>query len=350
MESSGMEFWLPAIWSVVIAVGVLMYVVMDGFDLGIGLLFPFARGERERDVMMNSVAPVWDGNETWLVLGGGGLLAAFPVAYATILPALYLPIILMLMGLIFRGVAFEFRAKASDANKYWWNTAFAGGSALATLTQGIALGAFIQGFQVEITSQGAGDLTTAVFAGSAFAWLTPFSIVCGLALMLGYGLLGATWLIMKTDGELQDWAYERAEYLLGGVVLALIVVSIWTPLLDPMIRDTWFSWPNILMLSPVPIITALILLQLWRSLQQRREVQPFGLAIVTFLLSYLGLGISLYPYVVPHEISVWQGASAQSSLIFMLVGVVILLPVILAYTGYCYWVFRGKVRPEEGYH
>jgi len=350
MEGSGMAFWLPAIWSVVIAVGVLMYVVMDGFDLGIGLLFPFARDERERDVMMTSVAPIWDGNETWLVLGGGGLLAAFPVAYATILPALYLPIMLMLMGLIFRGVAFEFRAKASDANKPWWNLSFAGGSALATLMQGIALGAFIQGFDVKITGGGAGAVTTAVYTGGAFDWLTPFAIACGLALMLGYGLLGAGWLIMKTEGELQDWAYERAEYLLGGVVLSLIVVSIWTPFLHPMIQERWFAWPNILLLSPVPVVTAVVVIQLWRALQKRREIQPFLLAIGAFLLSYLGLGISLYPYVVPHAITVWEGASAASSLIFMLVGVAILLPVILVYTGYCYWVFRGKVRPEEGYH
>ncbi len=345
-----MEFWLPAIWSVVIAVGVLMYVIMDGFDLGIGLLFPFARDERHRDVMMNSVAPVWDGNETWLVLGGGGLLAAFPVAYATILPALYLPIILMLLGLIFRGVSFEFRFKAADENKGWWNAAFAGGSAVATLMQGIALGSFIQGFEVTITSEASQRFTTAIYAGGMFDWLTPFALLCGVALMAGYALLGATWLILKSDGEYQERAYAWAEYLLAAVVFGLAVVSIWTPFLDPGIEARWFSWPNIVLLAPVPLVTGLVVIQLWRSLQQRREVQPFALSIVAFLLSYLGLGISLYPYVVPHQITVWQGASAQSSLIVMLVGVVVLLPVILAYTGYCYWVFRGKVQPGEGYH
>lgn len=335
-----MEFWLPVVWSVVIAVAVLMYVVMDGFDLGIGILFPFAEGEGDRDLMMNSVAPIWDGNETWLVLGGGGLLAAFPVAYATILPALYLPIIIMLLALVFRGVAFEFRFKAASRNRWWWNAAFAGGSTLAAFAQGLTLGAFIQGFAVQ----------DGRFVGGPFDWVSAFAAMTGLGLVAGYALLGAGWLILKTEGTLQDWAYERAIPLLSVVVLFVLLVSAWTPFLDNAIHARWFTWPNLAYLAPVPVVTALTVAQLWRAVAARRELQPFVLAIALFLLCYLGLGISLYPMAVPHTVTIWEAASAPSSLLFMLVGVAILLPLILAYTAYCYWVFRGKVRPGEGYH
>ena len=334
------ESWLPVIWSVIIAVAVLMYVVMDGFDLGIGVLFPFAPRESDRDVMMASVAPVWDGNETWLVLGGGGLLAAFPVAYATILPALYIPVIVMLLALVFRGVAFEFRFKASPANRWVWNLAFAGGSTLAAFAQGVVLGAFIQGIEV----------TGVRFTGDAFDWITPFAAMTGLGLVAGYALLGAGWLILKTEDRLQDWAYAAARPLAGLIAAFLLLVSLWTPLLDTAIQARWFAWPNLAYLAPVPLATLALLAALWRALHRRRENQPFPLAIGLFLLGYLGLGISLYPHVVPPSISVWAAASDPKSLGFMLVGVAILLPVILAYTAYTYWVFRGKVRPGEGYH
>ncbi|RDD63051.1 cytochrome d ubiquinol oxidase subunit II [Ferruginivarius sediminum] len=335
-----MEFWLPVIWSVVIAIAVIMYVVLDGFDLGIGILFPFAEHDQDRDIMMNSVAPIWDGNETWLVLGGGGLMAVFPVAYATILPALYLPIIVMLLALVFRGVAFEFRFKAAPRNRWWWNLAFAGGSTLAAFAQGVTLGAFIQGFQIQDNQ----------FVGGPFDWLSAFALLTGFGLVAGYALLGATWLIMKTEGALQDWTYERTVPLMSVVLLFVLAVSAWTPFLENTIHQRWFSWPNIALLSPVPIVTALVLFQLWRAVNLRREIQPFVLSIALFLLCYLGLGISLYPTVVPHTVTVWEAASETSSLIFMLVGVAILLPIILAYTAYTYWVFRGKVQPGEGYH
>jgi len=335
-----MEGLLPVVWSVLIAVAVLMYVLMDGFDLGIGILFPFAHGERDRDLMMNSVAPVWDGNETWLVLGGGGLLAAFPVAYSTILPALYIPVIVMLLALVFRGVAFEFRFKAQPENRWVWNLAFAGGSTVATFAQGVVLGAFIQGFEVE----------NEAFIGGPFDWVTPFAFLTGLALIAGYALLGATWLILKTEGALQGWAYERTLPLLYAVIVFVLLVSGWTPFLDNTIHQRWFTWPNIAYLAPVPIVTALAALGLIRAVNRRDEVQPFLLSLALFLLSYLGLGISLYPKVVPHEVTIWEAASHPDSLVFMLVGVAILLPVILAYTAYTYWVFRGKVSEEEGYH
>lgn len=337
---TGMELWLPIVWSALIAVAVLMYVVMDGFDLGIGVLFPFAPGEESRDTMMNSVAPIWDGNETWLILGGGGLLAAFPVAYATILPALYLPVILMLLALVFRGVAFEFRFKASPENRWVWNLAFAGGSTLAAFAQGVILGAFIQGFAV----------ANEQFVGGAFDWLTPFALLTGLALVAGYALLGATWLILKTEGDLQGWAYDTTRWLLGLVTVFLAAVSLWTPFLDNAIHLRWFTWPNIAFLSPVPIVTALVLLRIWQTVQRRYEFQPFLLSIGLFCLSYLGLGISVYPHVVPPEVTIWSAANHNASLLFMLVGILILLPVILVYTAYTYWVFRGKVRPGEGYH
>ena len=337
---TGMEFWLPVIWSGLIAVAVIMYVIMDGFDLGIGVLFPFAPDDESRDLMMNSVAPVWDGNETWLILGGGGLLAAFPVAYATILPALYIPVIVMLLALAFRGVAFEFRFKASPHNRWVWDLAFAGGSTLATFAQGVVLGAFIQGFQVADER----------FVGGPFDWLTPFVGLTGLALVAGYGLLGATWLILKTELELQDWARNAAVTLLALVTVFVGAVSLWTPFLDNTIHLRWFTWPNIAYLAPVPVITALAIGRLYVVVRRGYEVQPFLLAIALFLLSYLGLGISLYPHVVPHSVSVWEAASHPSSLLFMLVGITVLLPIILAYTAYTYWVFRGKVRPGEGYH
>ena len=329
---------LPLIWALLIAFAVLMYVLMDGFDLGIGILFPFVRGERQRDDMMNSVAPVWDGNETWLVLGGGGLFAVFPLAYSVIMTALYAPLIAMLLALIFRGVAFEFRFK-DPAHKPIWDVAFAGGSIVATFCQGIVLGAFIQGIAVADRS----------YAGGWFDWLTPFSLFTGLALVLGYAFLGAGWLIMKTEDELQARCYHLMSRLGLAIVAAVAVVSLWTPLLNPDIAARWFSWPNIAVLSPVPLLVAAAALALYRSLRRRYEVQPFLLAMALFLLSYLGLGISLFPAIIPPDVTIWQAAAPPESLGFMLVGALVLLPIILGYTGYAYWVFRGKVR-GDGYH
>jgi cytochrome bd ubiquinol oxidase subunit II len=330
---------LALIWGAILAFAVYAYVVLDGFDLGIGILAPFARSDAEEETMINSIAPVWDGNETWLVLGGGGLLAAFPLAYAILLPALYAPLIAMLLALIFRGVAFEFRHR-HDAHRRRWTWGFVLGSFVATFAQGVALGTFVQGIDVDGRAYG----------GGWFDWLTPFSLFTGAALLFGYALLGACFLIMKTEGELQARMFRLA-LPLGAAVLAFIAaVSLWTPLLGAAIAERWFSWPNIAYLSPVPLLVAALALGFYRSVKARRERWPFVIAILIFLVSYAGLGISMFPYVVPREITIWEAAAPDESLAFLLVGTAVLLPIILAYTGYSYWVFRGKVDPHHGYH
>src|SRR5215510_7646632 len=313
-----MEWYLPVIWAAVLGTAVALYVVLDGFDLGTGVLFPFAKSERERDLMVDSIAPFWDGNDTWLVLGGGRLWLALPKAYAVIMPAHYLPVIVMLLGLIFRGVAFEFRTVAVTSKKYW-NFAFAGGSTLAAFCQGLILGGLIQGIKVE----------NGQFAGGAFDFLTPFALLCGLGVITGYALLGACWLVMKTEGSVADRARGHAKWLLLGVLAFMGVVSLWTPLAFPPIRERWFSLPNILFLWPVPVITALTAYLAWRWLEGGREVPPFIAAIVLFMLGYAGLAISVFPYLVPHALTVWDAAAAPSSQLFMLLGTLPLLPIIL---------------------
>ncbi len=334
-----MEWYLPIIWAGLIGTAVALYVILDGFDLGIGILFPYAKEEKEQDQMINSIAPFWDGNETWLVLGGGGLWVAFPRAYAVIMPALYLPVIVMLLGLIFRGVAFEFRTVADTSKKYW-TFAFAAGSTLAAFCQGLILGGLIQGIKVE----------NGAFAGGTFDFLTPFALLCGLGVTAGYALLGACWLTMKTDGPVAERARAHAKLLLLGVLAFMAIVSVWTPLQFPRIRERWFSLPNILYLWPVPLITAVTALMAWRWLTQGREVRPFIAAIVLFMLGYGGLVISVYPYLVPPTLTIWDAAAVPASQIFMLIGTLPLLPIILMYTGFVYYVFRGKVREGEGYH
>jgi len=334
-----MEWYLPVIWAAVIGVAVAMYVILDGFDLGIALLFPFAKSERERDQMMNSVAPFWDGNETWLVLGGVGLFVVFPRAYAIIMPAFYLPVILMLLGLVFRGVAFEFRWIALSS-KPVWNLGFTAGSAIAGFCQGLILGGLIQGIKVE----------NGAFAGGAFDWATPFSGLCGLGVLAGYALLGATWLVLKTEGAVAERARAQAKLLLIAVLAFMAVVSLWTPLAFERIAARWFSFPNILFLWPVPLVTALVALGAWRWLEAGRELLPFVAAIALFLLGYLGLVISSFPNLVPPALTVWQTAAPPASQIFMLLGTVALLPLVLAYVVFVYWIFRGKVREGEGYH
>jgi cytochrome d ubiquinol oxidase subunit II len=334
-----MEWYLPVIWAAVIGVAVAMYVILDGFDLGIGLLFPFARSERERDQMMNSVAPFWDGNETWLVLGGAGLFVAFPRAYAVIMPAFYLPVILMLLGLVFRGVAFEFRWIAVSS-KPVWNVGFTAGSAVAGFCQGLILGGLIQGIKVE----------NGAFAGGAFDWATPFSVLCGFGVLAGYALLGATWLVLKTEGAVAERARAQAKLLLVLVLAFMAAVSVWTPLALERIAARWFSLPNILLLWPVPLVTALVALAGWRWLDAGRDLLPFVAAIALFLLGYLGLVISSFPYLVPPALTLWQTAAHPASQMFMLVGTAALLPLILGYVAFIYWIFRGKVREGEGYH
>ena len=331
---------LATISAFIIAFAVFVYIVMDGFDLGLGILYPLFPSKTDRDVIMNSVAPVWDGNETWLVLGGGGLMAAFPLAYAVLMPALYTPMIAMLVGLIFRGVAFEFRWKTTQSERNRWDLAFTGGSLLAALAQGIALGAMLQGVHVEGRH----------YAGGWWDWLTPFSILTGLALVVGYALLGATWLIMKTEGELRDKAYQLSWYLLFAMLGAIGAVSVATPFLNIQYTERWFSWPNIIFTAPVPIAVAGVTVLLLRALANKWDYQPFFLSLLLFALSYAGLGVSMYPYIVPQSITIWQAAAPENSLVFLLVGVAVLIPLILGYTAWAYWVFRGKVRPESGYH
>ncbi|WP_282338448.1 cytochrome d ubiquinol oxidase subunit II [Pseudomonas sp. PS02288] len=334
-----MSIDLPLVWAGIIAFGIFMYVVMDGFDLGIGILFPFIREEENRDVMMNTVAPIWDGNETWLVLGGAGLFAAFPLAYSVVLTALYLPLILMLVALIFRGVAFEFRFKAKRS-KHWWDKAFIGGSVLATFSQGVVLGAFIDGIPVEGRS----------FAGGPLDWLAPFPVFTGLALVAGYAMLGCGWLIMKTSGELQQRMFRLMTPLTLVLLATIAIVSLWTPLAHDAIAERWFTLPNLFYFLPVPLLVALTVFALVRAVIRHREIQPFVLTLVLIFLAYTGLAISLWPNIVPPDISIWQAAAPAKSQSFTLVGVLILVPVILAYTFYSYWVFRGKINVGEGYH
>jgi cytochrome bd ubiquinol oxidase subunit II len=333
-----MESYLPVIWALVIGAAVALYVILDGFDLGIGILFPFARNEGERDQMMRSIAPFWDGNETWLVLGGGGLLVAFPLAYAIIMPAFYLPVIVMLLALVMRGVTFEFRGLSRHKDR--WSAVFATASALAGFCHGVILGGLVTGVPVK----------DGQFAGGAFEWATPFALVCGLGVVAGYALLGATWLVMKTEGDLADRARAHAKALLVGVLVFMAVVSLWTAFAIPRIAERWFSFPNILLLSPVPVITVLTALMGWRWLDRGPDAGPFLAAIGLFLLGYLGLAISTFPYLVPPTVTVWEAAAAPSSQIFMLIGTLFLLPIILGYTAFLYWLFRGKVRPGEDYH
>ncbi|HDS0920358.1 TPA: cytochrome d ubiquinol oxidase subunit II [Pseudomonas putida] len=331
---------LPLIWAVIIIFGVMMYVVMDGFDLGIGMLFPFVKGEQDRDVMMNTVAPVWDGNETWLVLGGAGLFGAFPMAYAVVLEALYLPLILMLIGLIFRGVAFEFRFKATADKRHIWDKAFIGGSLVATFFQGVALGAFLEGFKV----------VDRHFAGGTLDWLTPFSLFCGVGLIVAYTLLGCTWLIMKTEGPLQQKMHDLARPLALILLVVIGIVSLWTPIAYPQIADRWFSMPNLIWFMPVPLLVLVTFYGLLKAVARHAHYTPFLLTLVLIFLGYSGLGISLWPNIIPPSISIWDAAAPPQSQGFMLVGTLFILPFILMYTFWSYYVFRGKVTHEDGYH
>ena len=329
---------LPTLLAFIIAFAVFAYVILDGFDLGIGILFPLLREGEERNAAMNSVAPVWDGNETWLVLGGGGLMAAFPLAYAIILPALYAPIIAMLLALIFRGVAFEFRWR-DPGHRRFWDFGFTAGSIIATLAQGLTLGALLQG----ITVQGR------AYAGGWWDWLTPFSVLVGISLVIGYALLGATWLIMKTEGSAQAKTFRLAGTLGAATIACIVVVSAATPFLSEAYHRRWFSWPQVLYTAQVPLLVAITSAAFFFSLRRRSEYLPFLLSLTLFGLCVAGLGVSMFPYIVPGAVTIWDAAAPSSSLWFMLVGMAVLIPIILGYTAYAYWRFRGKVG-HEGYH
>ncbi|HTU67815.1 MAG TPA: cytochrome d ubiquinol oxidase subunit II [Steroidobacteraceae bacterium] len=329
---------LTNVWAAILAFAVFMYVVMDGFDLGIGILFPVFGVGQERDTAMNSIAPVWDGNETWLVLGGGGLLAAFPLAYSIVLSALYAPLIAMLLALVFRGVAFEFRWR-DPAHRAIWDFAFTAGSFMAALTQGITLGALLQGVHVN----------GRVYGGGWWDWLTPFSLLTGIGVVAGYSLLGACWLNWKTDGETQKHARRLMRVLAPATLLALLAVSLSTPFLGPRYFERWFAMPNVLFTAQVPLVIGILTWRFVRSLRRDYELAPFVLTLAVFGVSFVGLGISFYPYLIPNSVTLQAAAAPESSQVFMLIGASVLVPVILAYTAWSYWVFRGKVA-HDGYH
>jgi len=335
-----MDFNLPLVWAIIILFGIAMYVVMDGFDLGMGILYPFFEEKHDRDVIMNTVAPVWDGNETWLVLGGSGLLAAFPLAYSVILSAFYLPLILMLMGLIFRGVAFEFRFKAKEHERHFWDKSFIWGSIAATFFQGATLGAYIQGIPV----------VDRAYDGGPLDWVTPFSIFTGLSLLVAYGLLGSTWLVMKTEGPLQERLMPLTRKLVWVLLAVIVGVSIWTPFIRADIAERWFSFPNLLYLSPVPLLVAGSAYLLLRAVARKAHAAPFIFTLGLIFLCYIGFGISLWPNIIPPDISIWEASSPPESQGFTLVGTLIIIPIILGYTIWAYYVFRGKVRAEDEFY
>ncbi|MFW0765789.1 cytochrome d ubiquinol oxidase subunit II [Trabulsiella odontotermitis] len=332
---------LSVIWFVIIVFATLMYIVMDGFDLGIGVLFPLTRDPEDRDVMVNSVAPVWDGNETWLVLGGAGLFGAFPLAYAVIVDALTIPLTLMLIGLIFRGVAFEFRFKATPSHRPFWDKAFICGSLLATFSQGVVVGAVLNGFSV----------TDRAYTGGPLDWLTPFSLFCGVGLVIAYALLGATWLVMKSENPLQARMRGAAKKLLLALLAVIAIISLWTPLAHSAIAARWFSLPNLFFLAPVPLLVIALSVWLWRVLANpAHHAWPFLLTLGLIFLGFSGLGISIWPHLIPPDITLWQAAAPPQSQGFMLVGALLIIPIILVYTFWSYYVFRGKVQHGEGYH
>lgn len=324
-------------WAIIISFIIIMYVLLDGFDLGIGILFPFIKNHEHHDIMMSTVSPVWDGNETWLVFGAAALYGSFPLAYGTLLPLLYMPIMVMLAALIFRGVAFEFRFKAHKS-RFIWDVAFAAGSICAAFMQGIILGTFIKGYG-----------TTLPISVPPYHWITSFSLMTGVAVVFGYALLGATWLIMRTIGVLQLRMFILAKILLAVLVLFLIIVSLWTPLMDNFIFQRWFSFPNFFYLSPLPLLTGIVILINFYSLHKRWEILPFVLTIALFIFSYIGFCISSWPYIIPRSVTIWAAAAEPSSLIFTLVGTAILVPLLIVYTLYSYRVFRGKVTKSEHY-
>lgn len=337
---------LSMIWAVLIAVAVFLYVALDGFDLGVGILFPFAKDSRERDHMQAAIAPVWDGNETWLVLGGGGLFAAFPKAYAALLPALYMPITLMLLALIFRGVAFEFRHHGRKTGKKWWTIAFSGGSIAAAASQGLVLGGFIQG--VNVVDGG--------FVGGPLDWLTPFSLLVAASLVIGYALLGAAWLVFKTEGELFERAHHWVKRLAILAAIGMAAVSLATLSVDPRVTERWgvtmtsIDWSTFAVLAPLPMVAGALIFLLWREADLRHHLQPYLYSVLLFLVGYVGLAISLWPYIVPFQMTPAEAAAADNALALMLWGAIPMLPVILGYTAYVYWLFRAKVTDEAAYH
>lgn len=326
------------VWISLVGLVIILYVVLDGFSLGVGILFPAAADESERDLMMSTIAPVWDANQTWLVFGGGALFAAFPTIYSVVFSALYIPLLTLIFGLIFRGVAFEFRLSAT--RKVPWNHSFFAGSLVAVFAQGLTLGAYISGIRTE----------GGVFAGGPMDWLNPFSVMVGLALIAGYALLGATYLVIKTTGPVQERAYSQAFRAGLAVAFFMVVVSVWTPVHDPEIVARWFSRPRIYFVWIFPMVGVAAFVLLFTSLKKRREVLPFAASVLLFLSAYLGLQTAIFPYAVLPDITIYQAASQKETMVFTLWGVAVVLPAVIAYSLYSYMVFRGKVTASEGYH
>ncbi|HVF17460.1 MAG TPA: cytochrome d ubiquinol oxidase subunit II [Steroidobacteraceae bacterium] len=330
---------LPIIWFGIIGFGVAMYVLMDGFVLGIGILAPFSESKPQLDQMMTTAAPIWDGNETWLVLGGAGLFAAFPQAYAIMLSGLYLPVLLMLIALVLRGVSFEFRFKA-HTSKRLWGICFGVGSILAAFSQGLMLGAIVEGMPLE----------GGRYLGGPFAWFSPFSMLTGVAVVFGYALLGSTWLILKTSGELQSIAYNLTRPLVAVVVAFMALVSAWLPFLSSHIMNRWFDSGNFIYLSPIPILAIVNAVLLWQAAMRRAETAPFIFALTFFALGFVGLVLGIWPNILPPNLSIWEAAAPPSSQGFVLVGTLIMLPAVLGYTYWSYSIFKGKVAADAGYH
>lgn len=331
-----MEFDLAVIWAAIIALGVFIYVMLDGFDLGIGLLFPFVEEKAQRQVMLNTVAPVWDGNETFLVLGGAGLFGAFPVAYATLLPACYLPLILMLVGLIFRGAAFELRAKAHRTQPLW-DLAFICGSALASFCQGITLGALLQGVKI----------ADGRFVGGAFDWFSPFSVFCGIGVLVTYAALGCGWLIMKTEGELQAKMRMVMRPMIAVLLVIIGIISLWTVLALPAVAERWFGHGDVIYFLPVPILVVVCVYGIFKTVRERHDTMPFYLTLALCFLGFTGLVISIWPNIVPPSLTIWEASSPHESQLFALVGTLFILPIIFVYHFMQYRVFKGKVREGD---
>jgi cytochrome bd ubiquinol oxidase subunit II len=329
---------LVHVWIFLVGLVIILYVILDGFSLGVGLLFPLAENEEERNVMMASIAPVWDVNQTWIVFGGGALFASFPKIYTVLFSALYIPLFTFLFGLIFRGVALEFRANTQNKTK--WDRAFFAGSLVATLGQGLTLGAYISGIKVD---QGG-------FAGGAFDWLSPFSVMVAVALVAGYMLLGSTYLLIKTTDKVRARAFRQAFYAVLLVAGFMFIVSIWTPYKDPAIWARWFSEPRVYWIWTFPLLGIISFVLILDSLKKQRELSPFILSIILFVSAYLGLQSAIYPYAILPDVTIYEAVAQRESLIFLLWGVVLILPVVLAYTIYSYWVFKGKVTAADSYH
>lgn len=329
------ENWLPFAFMVLLGVAILVYVILDGYDLGVGMLMAHSNDD-EKDTIVASIGPFWDANETWLVLAIGILLVAFPPAYGLILTSLYIPVAIMLFALILRGVSFDFRAKAQDSHKKTWNFTFMTGSLIASFSQGYMLGAYIMGFNSSLKA-------------------IIFNLICGVFLCFGYRLVGACWLIWKTEGDLQKKAVKWAKASLYFTVLGMAIISIVTPLTSQRIFAKWFSFPNVFYLSIMPLLAGIIafaMLFILKKLPMEKDRfswLPFALVVGLFVICFQGIAYSFFPFVVPEKLLIVESASAKESLLVIFIGAVVVVPIILAYTFFTYYIFRGKTTELKYY-